>query len=219
MCSFDIIIYIRSDNMNYETVTVQQMRDYDKYTIDNFCPSKTLMMRAAQGIYDNVDWKGKKTAIICGSGNNGGDGYALSVLIKKSGENVSLVRLGDKFSDDGKYYYDMAMSCGVEDILFVKDFETDKYDILVDCILGTGFTGEVRGNARLAIQKINQASSYVVSADINSGMNGDTGEAQLAVKSDITVSIGFYKAGMVKDIAKKYIGKLVNVDIGIVRPE
>ena len=75
-CHFDIIIYTGSDIMKYETVTVSEMREYDRYTIENFCPSKTLMLRAADGIYKSVDWKGKKTAVICGSGNNGGDGIA-----------------------------------------------------------------------------------------------------------------------------------------------
>ena len=204
--------------MKYETVTVSEMREYDRYTIENFCPSKTLMLRAADGIYKSVDWKGKKTAVICGSGNNGGDGYALSVILKEAGESVVIIRASEKFSEDGRYYYDMAMSKGVEDIVFGEDTDLDKYDILVDCLLGTGFSGDVRGNILCAIEKINSSESYVVSADINSGMNGDTGEGSTVVRSDITVSIGFVKVGMITENAKKYIGKLVNTDIGIIKP-
>ena len=204
--------------MKYETVTVSEMREYDRYTIENFCPSKTLMLRAADGIYKSVDWKGKKTAVICGSGNNGGDGYALSVILKEAGESVVIIRASEKFSEDGRYYYDMAMSKGVEDIVIGDDTDLDKYDILVDCLLGTGFSGDVRGNILCAIEKINSSESYVVSADINSGMNGDTGEGSTVVRSDITVSIGFVKVGMITENAKKYIGKLVNIDIGIIKP-
>ena len=67
-----------------------------------------------------------------------------------------------------------------------------------------------------AIEAINKSSAYVISVDINSGMNGDTGEATLAVKSDLTVSIGYIKNGLVTESAKRYISDLVNVDIGIV---
>lgn len=201
--------------MSFETVSVKQMRDYDKYTIENFCPSKTLMLRAAKGIYDNVEWMGKRIAIICGSGNNGGDGYALAGLIKDAGEDVTIIRTGDKFSEDGRYYYDIAIQKGVVDIMLSFDTDLSEYDILVDCLLGTGFTGDVRGNILCAIEKINSSSAYVVSADINSGMDGDTGEGNVIVRSDITVSIGFVKNGEVTDNAKRYIKKLVNVDIGI----
>ena len=90
------------------------------------------------------------------------------------------------------------------------------FDVIVDCILGTGFQGEVRGKAGDAIKAINSADAFVISVDINSGMNGDTGEAHLAVKSDLTVSIGYYKQGQFKGDAEKYIGKLTNADIGIV---
>ncbi len=203
--------------MNYETVSVQQMRDYDRYTIENICPSKTLMFRAAKGIYESADWKTKRIAVICGSGNNGGDGYALAGILKCEGEDVTIIRTGDRFSEDGKYYYNIAIGSGVRDIMLNQDTDLSQYDILVDCLLGTGFTGDVRGNILCAIEKINSASAYVVSADINSGMNGDTGEGEVIVKSDLTVSIGFVKRGMISDNAKRYIKELVNVDIGIVK--
>ena len=90
------------------------------------------------------------------------------------------------------------------------------YDVIVDCILGTGFKGEVRGSAAEAIKAINKSGAYVISVDINSGMNGDTGEAALAVRSDLTVSIGYYKQGLFRGDADKYIKELTNVDIGII---
>ena len=92
------------------------------------------------------------------------------------------------------------------------------YDIIVDCILGTGFSGTPREGIAETIEKINEAGAkgaFVVSADINSGMNGDTGEAETAVKSDLTVSIGYYKHGLFRGRSKELISKKVNVDIGI----
>ena len=89
---------------------------------------------------------------------------------------------------------------------------------VADCVLGTGFSGPLRGAARQAVEWINRAGengAFVVSADINSGLNGDTGAADLAVVSDLTVSIGFYKTGLFRGEASRYIRRLVNVDIGI----
>ena len=161
-------------------------------------------------------WKGKKTAIITGGGNNGGDGYALAGILREKGIDSVIYKVSDKLSDDGRYYHDIAEELGVD----IRDFndETDlsAYDVIVDCILGTGFKGEVRGRAGDAIRAINDSDAYVISVDINSGMNGDTGEARLAVKSDLTVSIGYYKQGLFRGDARSYIGDLTNVDIGIV---
>lgn len=198
-----------------EAICVEQMRKSDEYTIKNYTDSKTLMLRAAKGIYDLNIWFGKKTAIVCGSGNNGGDGYALACLITKHGYSVDIYRVTDKFSDDGKYYYDMAKDMGVNDFALCESTDLSAYDIVIDCILGTGFTASPHGNVKTAIDKINQSGAYVVCADINSGLNGDTGECDIAVKSDMTVSIGFYKKGLFTGKAPGLIGDMINVDIGI----
>ncbi len=193
-------------------ISVERMRLSDEYTIANSVPSKELMYRAAMGIYRAADWHGD-IAIVCGSGNNAGDGYALAAILADNGIKSTLVRVSDKFSEDGKYYYDLAVKKGVSDIAFTS---LCGYDIIVDCLLGTGFSGEPRGVYAEAIKAINQSNAYVISADINSGLNGDTGEAVLAVKSNLTVSVGYYKKGMFKADAKELIGDAVNVDIGII---
>ena len=174
-------------------------------------------------------WQGKQIAILTGGGNNGGDGYALAWILKEAGIDSTVIRVSDKLSEDGRYYCGKAEACGVTMCDFAKPEagEADKcepagnadrsgYDVIVDCILGTGFKGEVRGPAAEAIKAINKSGAYVISVDINSGMNGDTGEAVLAVKSDLTVSIGYYKQGLFRGDADKYIKELTNVDIGII---
>lgn len=193
-------------------ISVQQMRESDAYTIAKLVPSKELMYRAASGIFSAVKWHGN-IAIICGSGNNAGDGYALACILIDNGIIPTLVRVSDKFSEDGKYYYDMAVQKGVKEN---NSLDLNGYDFAVDCLLGTGFSGEPRGIYADAINAINKSNAYVISADINSGMNGDTGESVLAVKSDLTVSVGYFKTGMFKGDAPSLIGDLVNVDIGIV---
>ena len=191
-------------------------------------------------------WRGKKIAILVGGGNNGGDGYALAGILKADGIDSVVLKVSDKLSEDGRYYCEKAEKLGVpvipygacddgvdaDKLLTDEVIDNEKstdivdidraawdlsgYDVIVDCILGTGFKGEVRGKAADAIKAINAAGAYVISVDINSGMNGDTGEAALAVHSDLTVSIGYYKQGLFKGDAEKYIGSLTNVDIGIV---
>ncbi|MBO4907819.1 MAG: NAD(P)H-hydrate epimerase [Lachnospiraceae bacterium] len=203
--------------MNSEIISVERMRKSDAYTIENFVPSKELMYRAAKGIYDSYnEWPDKKIAIVVGGGNNGGDGYALAGILKENGSDPVVIKVSDKMSDDGKYYCDIALERGVQIVSYMEVTDLGKYDIIVDCILGTGFVGEVRGTAAEAIDSINSSGAYVISVDINSGMNGDTGEASKAVRSDLTVSIGYIKTGLVTESAGRYIGKLVNVDIGIV---
>lgn len=199
-----------------KAITVQQMRDSDAYTIANLVPSKELMYRAAMGVFNSVDWQGKTPVIICGSGNNGGDGYALAGILADNGISATILRTSEHFSEDGEFYHELAVKKGVLSQLFEGVEQLSKGDFIVDCILGTGFQGTPRGKAAAAIDAINKTQAYVVSVDINSGMNGDTGEGELAVRSDMTVSIGYYKTGHFIGRASELIGELVNIDIGIV---
>lgn len=201
-----------------KAISVEQMRNADAYTIAHFVPGRELMYRAARGVYESVSWENKKIAILAGSGNNGGDGYALAGILADHGIVPEIFQTSGKRSADGAYYYEKCQEKGLKPRLFADDTDLTPYDIIVDCILGTGFQGTPRGTAAAAIQRINETSAYVVSVDINSGLNGDTGEAVLAVRSDLTVSIGYYKKGLFLGKAQKYIGDLVNVDIGIVLP-
>ncbi len=119
------------------------------------------------------------------------------------------------FSPNGRHYRDKALSLGVPIHPWREDVDLSAYAILVDALLGTGFQGNVRSPLREAIMAINRSGAYVVSADISSGLNGDTGQAELAVQADLTVSIGFYKLGMFRGRGPEVSGRLVNVDIGI----
>ena len=188
-----------------QVVSVENMRKSDAHTIEHHTSSAELMYRAAQGIYDAVQFVGK-VAIVCGKGNNAGDGYALACILCKNGVIPTIFRASDGFSKDGLYYYKTAIS-------LANGFTG--FDIVVDCLLGTGFSGELKGEIRYAVEQINATNAYVVSADINSGLNGDTGVADIAVNSDLTVSIGAYKTGLFLNDAPYYIDKLVNADIGI----
>jgi NAD(P)H-hydrate epimerase len=194
-------------------VSVENMRSSDAYTIANFVPSLELMYRAALGIYKAVSWKGS-IAIVTGSGNNGGDGFALACILKEQGTDCTVFTVSERLSADSAYYAEQAAGRNVKRMKFSEDCLAG-FDIVVDCLLGTGFQGKLREDYRAAIEAINASGAYVVSADINSGMNGDTGDADIAVCSDLTVTIGFVKKGLIAPNAEKYIRRLVCADIGI----
>ena len=219
--------FFDSFDKDKKVLSVKEMRDADAYTIKNFVDSKELMYRAGEAIFYVGDWNiGDKVLIAAGSGNNAGDGYVVADLLNIEGIEVEILLIKDKFSEDGKYYFNRCLQKDIKyTVLDEKaDYNTlrgkfDSYDYVLDCIYGTGFTGEVREPVYSLIKALNDSKASIVSADINSGMNGDTGESNICVNSDLTVSIGFLKKGLVSEEGKKHIGKLVNMDIGIVIEE
>ncbi len=197
-----------------QVVSVKNMRESDAHTIAEHTTSAELMHRAAQGIFNAVKFTGK-VAIVCGKGNNGGDGYALACILCQNKIIPTIFRACDGFSKDGLYYYKTALSLGANEESLEAASNFTGYDIVVDCLLGTGFSGEVKGALLNAIEQINASNAYIISADINSGINGDTGVADIAVNSDLTVSIGAFKTGLFLNDAPYYIDSMVNADIGI----
>ena len=219
--------FFDSFDKDKRVLSVKEMRDADAYTIKNFVDSKELMYRAGEAIFYVGDWNiGDRVLIVAGSGNNAGDGYVVADLLNIEGIEVEILLIKDKFSEDGKYYFNRCLQKDIKYTVLDEntDFDTlrgkfDSYDYVLDCIYGTGFTGEVREPVYSLIKALNDSKAFVVSADINSGMNGDTGESNICVDSDITVSIGFLKKGLVSEEGKKHIGKLVNMYIGIIIEE
>jgi len=190
------------------------MRQSDAWTIAQKVPSKELMSRAGKAIFESADWKGP-VAVICGKGNNAGDGYVAAALMKEQGIDCTVILVSEQFSEDGKYFYDRCLEKGVRTEQYREDMDFKAYRTILDCLLGTGFQGEVRGNMKTVIEKINQSGAFVVSADINSGLNGDTGEGTTYVRSDLTVSIGAFKYGHFLGQAAEAMKEKVNRDIGI----
>ena len=219
--------FFDSFDKDKRVLSVKEMRDADAYTIKNFVDSKELMYRAGEAIFYVGDWNiGDRVLILAGSGNNAGDGYVVADLLNIEGIEVEILLIKDKFSEDGKYYFNRCLQKDIKYTVLDEntDYDTlrgkfDSYDYILDCIYGTGFRGDVREPVYLLIKALNDSKAFVVSADINSGMNGDTGESNICVNSDLTVSIGFLKKGLVSEEGKKHIGKLVNMDIGIVIEE
>lgn len=196
-----------------DCISVDNMRESDAYTIANFVPSLELMHRAACGVFLASNWSGH-IGILVGSGNNGGDGFALACILKEHGYDCTVLTVSQRLSPDSSYYAQKASALGIPIFPFSVGC-LKEYVVLVDCLLGTGFQGPVRQDYRAAIEEINESDAFVISVDINSGMNGDTGDCEIAVKSDLTVTIGFVKKGLISRNAGMFMKRLVCADIGI----
>lgn len=115
---------------NLPTVSVSDMREADCRTIENGTPSLELMRRAAQGVYEAYEgWNGKAVLILCGGGNNSGDGYALAEILHDHGENVTLFAASEKRSEDSAHYHRNCVEKGIP-ILTKQDFSG--YDVFAD---------------------------------------------------------------------------------------
>ena len=159
-------------------LSVAEMRAADKYTIEKLgIPERTLMARAGEAVAEEIKrrFKGGRILFVCGKGNNGGDGMIAAKLLRNvHGFSVFLLKLAAE---------------GAEKL----DYE---YDVIVDCIFGTGLTREVEGEMREVIEKINAKDCFKISVDIPSGLSGDSGRVcGAAVKADLTISIQEYKTG------------------------
>ena len=196
-----------------DCISVKNMRLSDALTIENFVPSLELMYRAAMGVFQAAKWHGK-VAIVVGSGNNGGDGFALACILHRKNIECAVFTVSQRQSADSAHYTTQAVNLGVPILPFAPGC-LDGFDVIVDCLLGTGFQGALRENYRTAIEAINASNAHVICVDINSGMNGDTGAGELIVRSDLTITIGFIKNGLVTPNAGRHMKRLICADIGI----
>jgi NAD(P)H-hydrate epimerase len=199
---------------------VQEMKNLDRRAVIEFgIPEILLMENAGNAVFfaiqNEIGVKGKKFLIICGSGNNGGDGMVVARKLHSNGGFVTLILLSDeeKLSGITKENYEIASRIGIEILKTpsIKEIGNiiKESDVIVDGILGTGLSGKVKGIYKEVIQLLNNSTKRVVSIDIPSGINGDTGEIMgVAVKSNWTVTFGLPKIGNIEYPGFEYCGKL-----------
>ena len=190
------------------------MRESDAATIAGGIPGRELMRRAGEGIFRAADWR-PPVAIVCGRGNNAGDGYVAAALMAEEGIPCTLFLQDRAFTPDGAFWFGRCEAMGVPARLWRDTDSLAGFSSVLDCIFGTGFHGQVTGEAARMIDLINQSGAWVVSADINSGLNGDSGLAEKAVRSDLTVSVGWFQPGHFLNMAMDLMAEKVNCEIGI----
>ena len=200
--------------------TVSEMRSLDRIAIEEFGVVEELLMEnAGQAAYfvllKELGIKDKKSLVFCGLGNNGGDGLVVARKIHSSGGEVKVFVLGDtgKFKGAAKINFDILSRLPIE-VQQLESIETAKPDVahcdaIVDAILGTGITRDVKGLYRDIVELINQSGKTVLSIDIPSGVHGDTGKVMgTAVRADYTVTFGLPKLGNILFPGYELGGKL-----------
>lgn len=197
-----------------KVVSIDNIRKSDAHTASKYTSQRELIAKAGKGIFETVKWV-PPVAIVCGYGNNAGDGYAVAAHMKENGIPCEIFLVSDEFSEDGRYFYDKCVALGVKINSGIDKLNLEGFNTVLDCIFGTGFKGDVEDPYLTAIEKINASGAYVVCADINSGLGGDSGLGKNCVHSDLTVSLGHFKSGHFLNSAKDIIKEKVNCDIGI----
>jgi len=209
--------------------TAAEMRRLDEKTIfECGLPGAVLMENAGRGAAVLTrehfgDLAGRNVAIVCGRGNNGGDGYVMARIFHGWGAFVRIFLLSDpeRVGGDARINLDVVLKMGLEIIEIREESHLDRFDLTgvelaVDAILGTGLNSEVRGLYRGVIERLNQAGMPIVAVDVPSGLDSDTGRILgVAVRADLTVTFGLPKAGLLLPPGENQAGRLEVVDIGI----
>jgi NAD(P)H-hydrate epimerase len=205
-------------------LTKEQSRELDRRAQDEFGISdQELMGNAGQKIAEAVvkhlaDQHDPCIGIICGKGNNGGDGFAAAAILKSKGFRVHLFYLGDESSLSGapRHYYEQCIQQGLAvDFYTNLPDELPEFNLVIDCLLGTGFKAPLREVMVPWVQWINSLDADVVSADIPSGVEANTGRLDpVAVHADLTVTMGLGKLGLYLEPGKSHAGIIQVVDIG-----
>ena len=234
----------KAEELIVSAKTMKEMKELDSYAIEHKgIPSLWLMENAAKAVVDTVaeyasdskdDAKIRQTkiCIICGAGNNGGDGVACAYMLMDKGYQVKAYLCGkeEKMTPDErameerliarggkliKWFESSSCDCNVpsEEVNLIRDIK--EADCVIDALFGVGISRSIEGLYADIIAALNQAK-IIVACDIPSGINGDTGEVMgCAVKADVTVTFSYIKQGLTKVAAADNVGLLKVVPIGL----
>ncbi len=187
-------------------VTAAEMRALDRRAVENFgIPGVVLMENAGRAVMEAVKRRcgslyGKRADVYCGAGNNGGDGFVVARLLHLSGARVSVILIAarDALKGDARVHFHVLETLGIRIVEAPQgpENEASNAEIIIDALLGTGIQNALRSPYARAITRINGAGRPVISVDIPSGVNADTGETHgEAVRATETVTFGYPKLG------------------------
>ncbi|MBO1265946.1 NAD(P)H-hydrate dehydratase [Proteiniclasticum sp. SCR006] len=205
---------------------VKAMREMDRRAVSEYgIPGILLMENAAMAVMKHLDLSLHYFVLVCGPGNNGGDGFALAWKLQKLNKEVDVFYVSDGKEPEGeaKVYYDIIRKTDVP-VEVVSDAESlwsfvealRDADLVVDALLGTGISREISPLFREVIEYMNDFSEKILSVDVPSGLSADSGLAMpLAVKASKTVTFEAMKKGLLSYGAIPCTGILVMEKIGI----
>ncbi len=207
--------------------STEESRTLDKRAMEDYgLPEMVLMENAGASVValtaHRVDWAGAFAVVVCGTGNNGGDGFVIARHAMARGARVMVLLMGDEshMSEASRLYRGILEKMDVPVIAIDKAADWISYiykaDILVDALIGTGLSKDVTGEKAAMIRLMNEAPGTVISVDIPSGLSSDTGAPMgVSVEADYTVALGSIKRGHVLYPGKEMVGELLYSPIGI----
>lgn len=197
----------------------KQMQEADRHTIEDLgIPSLVLMERAALKTVDVMEEKGidtSKALVVCGGGNNGGDGFAAARILTERGRRADIFFAGKEasMSEECRVQKRIAENMGLR---IFTEFPGEEYTVIIDAVFGVGLSREIEGAYRDVIRAMNSAPGRKVAIDIPSGVCARSGKILgIAFKADLTVSMACVKAGCEMYPGKNMAGETVAVPIGI----
>ena len=206
------------------------MQSFDRTAIEAFeMPGLLLMENAGRAFVDALaaecgDLRGRRILVVCGKGNNGGDGFVIARHLSNRGGSVRAYLLGrpEELKGDALTNYRITSKMAGPSLEFLgppagaMPVNLPDAEIVVDALFGTGFSGEVSGVYRDVIEQINKRNWFVASVDIPSGVSASDGTvANIAVNAKLTVTMGLAKIGHYTGAGGDHAGKVVVVDISI----
>jgi NAD(P)H-hydrate epimerase len=217
----------QADRQGWVTLSVRQSRQIDQTAIEEFgIPGITLMENAGKACAERLLGmvsSSTTTLILCGSGNNGGDGFVIARHFHQANQSVRVLLLAPplKLHGDAKISYDRAIEAGVsiESILEssrIAEIIGSCQGMIIDCLLGTGASGDPREPYASAIRATHTCRAPRVAIDIPSGLDGDTGTAgDPTFQANLTLTFVTAKTGMRNPDAFPYLGEIEIIDIGL----
>ena len=210
-------------------VSNQEMKKIDQWSIKSLrIPGIVLMENAGRGCVDVLEkyfaLKNLKVLIVCGKGNNGGDGFVMARHLQNRGTiaKIILPGKGNKLTGDSLINYELAKKTKIDvyettDLNKIKRINNTFHpDVLIDAIFGTGFKGTPEGIYFKLIEMINKSEAFVFSIDIPSGINGDNGQFEkICVIADATATMCLPKQGNYLYPGRAFCGDLYTIDIGV----
>jgi NAD(P)H-hydrate epimerase len=203
-------------------VTREEMREIDRLAVERHgIPVETLMENAGRAVADVVCERispACPVVVLCGKGNNGGDGFVAARLLADRGFEVDVLATEREYDPETATGRNRERALAHEGIEFVGRLKKRPMAAVVDALFGTGLSREVTGRERDLIREVNALDPRwfpVVSVDIPSGLDANTGRPLgIAVKAAATVTMGLPKTGFRAPSAREHLGELVVADIG-----
>ncbi len=211
-----------------KVTTASQMAEIDRKTIQDLGVLGAILMenaaRSVCRVFDQMAEEGSKVLALCGSGNNGGDGFCVVRILHNWGYDVKVAHVGrvQTLKEDARLNYELAKKWGIE-IISIKEEEDipklreaiEDTHWLVDALLGTGLSRPVRGIVKKALEVASKSGKRCIAIDIPSGIDASSGKVLgPVIKCDATVTFGLPKIGHFVYPGASYIGKLTVADIG-----